>query len=307
MRDFIIIGSGPAGITAGIYAARARLDAVILEKAYVSGGQIMNTYEVDNYPGLPGISGMDLAKAFRGHAEKAGVEIQQAEVKGIEVLPDRKIVHTSKGDLETKTVLIATGAGHRKLGIPGEQELTGRGVSYCATCDGNFFRNRTTAVIGGGNVAVEDAIFLSRLCQKVYLVHRRDELRAEKILQESLFDQDNVEIVWNAVPEEIQEENGVAAHLLVKEKTTGQSRTLDVNGVFVAVGIVPDSQAFQGVVDMDEAGYIRAGEDGRTSVPGIYAAGDVRTKALRQIINGAGDGANAVNSCQKDLATGSWK
>lgn len=301
MYDLIIIGSGPAGLTAGIYAERAKLNTLVIEKEYISGGQIVNTYEVDNYPALPGISGMDLAQNMRSHAEKIGVHFHTANVTSVEDKGFVKIVHTEKEDFETKTIIIATGAGHSKLGVPGEAELTGRGVSYCATCDGAFYRNKDVVVVGGGNVAVEDAIFLARASSKVYVVHRRDQLRAEKVLQEELLSLTNVEMVWNSVGVEVISDGKKVCGLKVKDKNSGEERILEAKGVFIAVGIVPHSAVFTGLVEMDDKGYIIADESGKTSVPGIFAAGDVRTKQLRQIVTAVGDGANAVTSVQDYL------
>ncbi len=301
MYDLIIIGSGPAGLTAGIYAERAKLNTLVIEKEYISGGQIVNTYEVDNYPAVPGISGMDLAQNMRSHAEKIGVHFHTANVTSVEDKGSVKIVHTEKEDFETKTIIIATGAGHSKLGIPGEAELTGRGVSYCATCDGAFYRNKDVVVVGGGNVAVEDAIFLARASSKVYVVHRRDQLRAEKVLQEELLSLPNVEMVWNSVGVEVLSDGKKVCGLKVKDKNSGEERILEAKGVFIAVGIVPHSAVFTGLVEMDDKGYIKADESGKTSVPGIFAAGDVRTKQLRQIVTAVGDGANAVTSVQDYL------
>ena len=313
--DMVIIGSGPAGLSAAIYAARAKLNAIILEQNFVSGGQVVNTYEVDNYPGLPGMNGFVMGASFREHAEKLGAQFITEKVQ--EVVPETedesemhvaedgpavelKKVITDKNEYKTRTIVIATGARHSKLGIPGEEEFSGMGVSYCATCDGAFFKDKTTAVIGGGDVAVEDAIFLARICKKVYLIHRRHELRAAKILQERLFSLDNVEIVWDHVAKEIKGEGQV--NTLAVENVKDNSRTdLAVDGVFIAVGIKPNSELFQGIVDTDEKGYIIAGEDCKTSVDGIFAAGDIRTKMLRQIITAAADGANSVTASQNYL------
>ena len=297
--DVVIIGSGPAGLAAAIYAERAELNAIVIEKNVVSGGQVLTTYEVDNYPGEKGIGGYDLGMKFREHADSLGAEFVEDEVIRIEADGPVKRVVCAGDTYETKTVIIATGASHRKLGIPGEEELAGMGVSYCATCDGAFFRKKTTAVIGGGDVAIEDAIFLSRLCEKVYLVHRRDELRGAKSLQKKLFSLDNVEIVWDSVPERIQGEDKVES-LVVSNVKTGETRELELQGVFVAVGISPNSEVFQGTVEM-ENGYIKAGEDCATSCPGIFAAGDVRTKNLRQIVTAVADGANAVTGVERYL------
>ena len=303
LYDLIIIGSGPAGLAAAVYAQRARLNTLILEKAMVSGGQVLTTYEVDNYPGLPGIGGYDLGLKFREHADRLGALFKEDEVISVEDGPVKRVV-CSGGIYEARAVILATGAIHRKLGIPGEEELGGAGVSYCATCDGAFFRNKVTAVIGGGDVAVEDAIFLARMCSKVYLIHRRNELRAAKSLQESLFAQENVEILWDTVADSIEGEGSVE-RLKITNVKTGEKSELALQGVFIAVGISPESRAFEGLVDMDH-GYIKAGEDGVTSVPGIFAAGDVRTKLLRQIVTAAADGANAVTSAERYL-TAHWE
>lgn len=301
MKDIMIIGSGPAGLSAAIYAKRAGLDAAVLEKAPMSGGQVLTTYEVDNYPGLPGIGGFELGMKFREHADRMQVEFIEEEVEQIEDAGDYKKVITTQGEHEARTVLLATGAVHAKLGIPGEDELAGMGVSYCATCDGAFFRKKTTAVIGGGDVAVEDAIFLSRMCEKVYLIHRRDELRAAKFLQKELFELPNVEVLWNSLPEAILGSEQVEG-LRITERETGKTQELNVSGVFVAVGILPNTDYCSGLVEMDEKGYVLAGEDCCTSRKGIYAAGDIRKKPLRQILTAAADGANAITSIQGYLA-----
>ena len=301
MYDLIIIGSGPAGLAAAIYAQRAKLNTLVIERAMVSGGQVLNTYEVDNYPGLPGIGGYELGMKFREHADKLGALFAEDEVVRVEDEGAGKVkrVVGEKDTYEAKSLILATGAHHRLLEVPGEKELSGAGVSYCATCDGAFFRNKVTAVIGGGDVAVEDAIFLARMCSKVYVIHRRNELRAAKSLQEKLFSLDNVEMVWDCVAEEICGEGQVDS-LKISNVKTGEKRTLSLQGVFIAVGITPESQAFEGLVEM-EKGYIKAGEDCATSAPGIFAAGDVRKKNLRQIITAAADGANAVTSAEHYL------
>lgn len=301
MYDVIIAGTGPAGLTAAIYGTRARLNMLVFEENYMSGGQVVNTYEVDNYPGLPEISGMDLSLKFREHAEKLGAEFVRAKVNKIEVKEDgTKIVETESGTYETRAFILATGAHHRLLNVPGEESLSGMGVSYCATCDGAFYKGSDVAVIGGGDVAVEDAIFLARGCRKVYVVHRRDELRAAKSLQEKLFSLPNVEMVWDSVVDSIEGEEQVDA-IRIKNIKDGTVRAISVDGVFVAVGITPDSDLLKGIAKMDEGGYILADESCRTSVPGIFAAGDVRKKPLRQIITAAADGANAITSVEKYL------
>lgn len=299
MYDLIIIGSGPAGLSAAVYAKRAGLNLVVLEKNPMSGGQILNTYEVDNYLGLPGINGFDMGTEFRKHADKLGVPFLEAEALEIRCegncASNVRIVKTAKEELQAKAVILAAGAHHALLNVPGEEELSGMGVSYCATCDGAFFRGRTTAVIGGGDVALEDAIYLARTCKKVYLIHRRDELRGAKILQEELMAKDNVEILYSHVVKEIRGEDQVEAVLLENAKT-GEQKEVALDGVFVAVGIHPDSELVRNLVNCDEAGYVLAGEDCITSVAGIFAAGDVRKKPIRQVVTAVADGANAAVS-----------
>ncbi len=307
MRDLIIIGSGPAGLSAAVYAKRAGLDTLVIEKDPVSGGQILITYEVDNYLGLPGINGFDMGTKFREHADKLGAEFAEGTVESIEkvregsdtMTPVFKVV-TDQGEYETKTVLLATGASHNKLGIKGEEEFTGRGVSYCATCDGAFFRNKVAVVNGGGDVAVEDAIFLARGCSKVYLVHRRDELRATKILQEELLSLPNVEVVWDSIVEEVNGDTKVSS-IRVKNVKSGETKEIETDALFVAIGIHPLTESFTGIADMDDKGYIIAGEDGATSTPGVFVAGDSRKKRLRQIVTAVADGANAVTAVQDFL------
>ncbi len=300
--DLVIIGSGPAGLSAAIYGVRAKLDLLVIEQEMMSGGQILNTYEVDNYPGLPGISGFDLGMKLREHADKLGAVFAEDTVTGLEVKEDGvKQVICAGAVYEAKTVIIAGGAHHSLLGIPGEQELTGMGVSYCATCDGAFYKNKTTAVIGGGDVALEDAIFLARLCGKVYIVHRRDEFRGARVLQERLLSMENVVPVMDSVGVSVNG-SGKVTSLTVKNVKTGEEKDLAVDGVFIAVGIVPNSDPYK-VVARDEKGYIIAGETCETSVPGIFAAGDVRGKQLRQVITAAADGANAVTSAERYLNT----
>lgn len=298
MYDLIIIGSGPAGLSAAVYGKRAGLSTLVLEKNPMSGGQVLNTYEVDNYLGMPGINGFDMGMQFREHADRLGAEFEEADVTGIAAEGSRRIVKTAKRDYEARAIIIATGATHKKLGAEGEERLAGRGISYCATCDGAFFRGKTVAVIGGGDVAAEDAIFLARSCKKVYVVHRRDELRAAKILQEQLLALPNVEMVWNSTVNEILGEEQVSG-ISLHNKKEGTDTVLDVDGVFIAVGISPITEAFTDVVAADQGGYLIAGEDCATSVPGIFAAGDVRTKKLRQIVTAVADGANAVSSAQE--------
>ena len=300
MYDMLIIGSGPAGMGAAIYGVRAGLSLAVLDRSPISGGQVLTTYEVDNYLGLPQISGGEISQKFREHADSLGVNFVTANVTSIEDKKDCKIVHTEEGDYEAKTLLLATGATHAMLGVKGEMQLTGMGVSYCATCDGAFFRKRTVAVVGGGDVAVEDAIFLAGLCSKVYLIHRRDSLRAADSLQKKLMSMENVEILWNCEVKEIQGEDMVEKILVYHNQDDSQSE-IEVNGVFIAVGIHPNTELYQGLVELDEQGYVLADESCKTTVDGIYAAGDIRKKALRQIITAVADGANAVTSAQNYL------
>lgn len=316
--DLVILGSGPAGLGAAIYAQRAELKTLVIEKEMVSGGQVLTTYEVDNYAGLPGIGGFDLGMKFREHADALGAEfaedtvirvedVETAEVaetddlvKAAEVGAGLKKIVCENETYFAKSVIIATGAHHRKLEVPGEEELVGMGVSYCATCDGAFFKKKTTAVVGGGDVAIEDAIFLSRICEKVYLIHRRDELRGAKSLQKKLMELDNVEILWDTVVNRVNGSMKVES-LSLSNKKTGETSEIAVDGVFIAVGISPNTEEFRGYVEMDKGGYLVAGEDGKTSVPGVFAAGDARTKHLRQIITAVADGANCVTSVERYL------
>jgi len=295
MYDLIIIGSGPAGLSAAIYGKRAGLNLLVVEKAPMSGGQVLNTYEVDNYPGMPGINGFDLGMQFRAHADKLAVEFREGCVTSIENQGDKKLVTVEGELLESKTVILASGAEHAHLNVPGEEKLSGRGVSYCATCDGAFFRGRTVAVAGGGDVAFEDAIYLAGICEKVYLIHRRDELRGAQVLQQELKALPNVEFLYSHIVTEIQGENEVE-NLRIKNLKTEEEFDLVVEGIFVAVGIRPDSTLIKDMVDCDEGGYVLAGEDCSTNVPGLYVAGDIRKKPIRQIVTAAADGANAAVS-----------
>jgi thioredoxin reductase (NADPH) len=305
MFDVIIIGSGPAGLSAAVYGKRAGLSLLVIEKNPMSGGQVLNTYEVDNYLGLPGINGFDMGMKFREHADKLGVTFKETTVTGLTQKENFRIVHTQDGDLETRTVIIATGADHAKLGVMGEAELTGMGVSYCATCDGAFYRGKVAAVVGGGDVALEDAIYLARFCQKVYLIHRRDELRGAHILQEELKSLPNAEILYSHIVKDIQGKEAVES-LTLKDVKTKETSSLPVNGVFIAVGINPNTDIVHSVLPINDSGYIEAGEDCITQTEGIFAAGDVRRKPLRQIVTAVADGANAIvsagqylNQCRK--------
>lgn len=299
--DVIIIGSGPAGLTAAIYAKRAELNVLIIEKAGLSGGQIINTYEVDNYPGTPGISGFDLSIKFREHADKLGTTFITGEVTDFGLEGEIKVITMDDGTIyKTKSVVIAAGGAPRHLDVEGEEKLSGMGVSYCATCDGAFFKNKTVAVVGGGDVAVEDAIFLARICKQVYVIHRRDQFRASKSISTRLLELENVTVLWDSVVEKINGEDKVES-IEVKNLNTDEKKTYEVAGVFIAVGYLPNSQTYKKIVATDENGYIIAGENCETNLPGIYAAGDIRTKDLRQIITAASDGANAITAVEKYL------
>lgn len=302
MYDLIIIGSGPAGLSAAVYGKRAGLNLLVIEEKPMSGGQVLNTYEVDNYLGMPGVGGFDLGMKFKEHADAAGAEFRTAAVTSIRDEGTVKIVETSDGtSYEAGTLILATGAEHALLGVPGEEEYKGKGVSYCATCDGAFFKQRDVAVVGGGDVAAEDAIYLSRMCRKVYLIHRRDSLRAAKGLQEKLMACDNVEVMWNRTVKNIYGSDLVEGVKLshVIEQT---EEDLPVEGVFIAVGMHPNTEAFADIVPCDEKGYIIAGEDCVTRTEGIFAAGDLRTKQVRQIITAVADGACAVTAAERYLS-----
>lgn len=300
--DMIIIGSGPAGISAGIYAKRAGLSVLLLESGFIWGGQIVNTYEIENYPGIARISGIDLAERMMEQIKALEVEIVRGKVLGISLEGKIKHIRTKKRDYFAKTIVVASGTKYRRLNVPGEEELMGRGVSYCAACDGAFFKDKTVAVVGGGNTAVEDAILLADLCEKVYLIHRRDELRASSILQEQLQKKKNVEYSWNSQIAEIDGEEEVKS-VVLKHTVSQEFRRVSVDGVFVAIGTAPDTDYLRPLLALDAKGYIVAREDGITNIEGIYAAGDVRTKQLRQIVTAAADGANCVYSAETYLYT----
>ncbi len=302
MLDLIIIGSGPAGLAAAIYASRAELKFVIIEKAPVSGGQIINTSEVDNYPGLFHINGFDLGMRLREHAENLGAQFLEGEV--IAFTRDKEKVTVTLADntgVTARTAIIATGAVHRKLDVPGEEKFLGSGVSYCATCDGAFFKNKTVVVAGGGDVALEDAFFLSKICKKVYLVHRRNDYRAAKTLVTAIRNKENIEEKLNSNIISIDGENTVKS-VTIMQKNTGEKEMIYVDGVFIAIGMIPVTDLFKSTVSCDISGYIIADEDCHTSAPNVFAAGDVRTKKLRQVITAAADGACAVTSAEKYLA-----
>ena len=295
----IIIGGGPAGLTAGLYASRAGIKSLLLENG-VFGGQIVNARLVENYPGFPeGISGIELGKLMHQQATRYGLESLTAEVIRVSS-GDAYEVTTTEGNIQAQSIIIATGSEYRKLGVIGEERLSGRGVSYCATCDGFFFRDREVAVVGGGDTAITDALELVQNCRKVYIIHRRDRLRATKALQEKVLSQPKIEMVWNTVVDEIAGDK-MLDYLRLRNVKTGQSSNLEVDGVFIAVGLKPNSQLFSRLVTLDEGGFVVTDELMRTSAPGIFAAGDVRQNSFRQAITAAGDGAAAAISAFKYL------
>ncbi len=292
MVDIIVIGAGTAGLTAAVYGLRAGKSVMVFEEK-MYGGQIVNTPSVENFPGFKNISGFEFAGKLYEQATGLGMEYRNERVLEIKVSDGNiKTVVTEKGVYESKAVIIATGAKNRPLGLNKEKEFTGRGVSYCATCDGAFFRGKEVAVAGGGNTAIEDALFLSNYCSKVYVIHRREEFRGDKKGVDRLADKDNVEFVLNSTVEEILGENGLEG-VRVRNKTENTEKIISVSGLFIAVGQVPDNDRFKNVVKLDEKGYIIAGEDCRTGTAGIYAAGDCRTKSVRQLVTASSDGAVA--------------
>ena len=290
--DTVIIGGGPAGYSAALYCTRAGLSTVIVEKM-TPGGQMATTTQIDNYPGFEeGIDGFELGDKMRKGAERFGAKTHYAEVTGVSLEENPKKIATTNGDLYAKTVVIATGAAPRELGIADEQRFRGKGVGYCATCDGMFFRGKTVAVNGGGNTAVEDALFLSKLCEKVYLIHRRDTLRASRAEAQALEKAPNVEFLWNKVVTGLEGADKLEK-IVLQDTVTKDTTTLDAQGLFVAIGRVPSTELFKDVLKTDAFGYIEADETTRTSIPGVFAVGDVRTKPLRQVVTAVVDGAVA--------------
>lgn len=300
IKDLVIIGSGPAGLSAAVYGQRALFDQVVIEKEIYSGGQIVATEQVDNYLGMNGTNGYELAARFREHADELGVVFKEGQVCRVSDNGAYKEVFLADGSsIKSHAVLVASGASHRKLGVKGEKEFARAGVSYCATCDGAFFRGQTVAVAGGGFVALEDALYLSNLCEKVYLIHRREQLRGSRKLQEEIRKRDNIEFLPYCEILEICGEEHVESISIVQNQT-GEKRQIALSAVFIAIGMMPQNDFIKDLVATDESGYICAGEDCRTSVFGIYAAGDIRTKPLRQIITAASDGAVAAVSVEQD-------
>lgn len=291
MYDLIIIGGGPAGLTAGIYAQRAKLKTLLLEKEFV-GGQIAVSDVIENYPGFPSISGAGLMEKFEEHAKGFGLEIKFAQVQTITLEGNVKVLNTTEGELRAKAVIVATGAKPRRLGVAGEKELTGKGVSYCATCDGPFFRGQPVMVVGGGDTAVKEAVYLSKIASKVYIVHRRDKFRAEKILQEKLMAAENIVTLTSHVLKEIKAEGGVVKKALVEDLKSSETKEVYVEGVFIFVGINPTTDFVD--AEKDEGGFIKTNQKMETSLPGIYAAGDCRDTPLLQVATAVGDGAIAA-------------
>lgn len=300
MHDIIIIGGGPAGLTAGLYTARARLNVVLLERL-APGGQVLNTDWVENYPGFPdGISGFELVERMKTQAENFDLPIKLEEVMRLEFSPEKKIVVTNKGQLEAKALIIATGATPKKLGIEGEDLLTGKGVSYCATCDGPFYKDQEVVVIGGGDTALEEAIFLTRFASTIHLAHRRDELRAVKLLQDRAMAQEKIKFIWDTIPLKILGENGVEG-IELKNVKTGEISRKEVQGVFIFIGTKPNADLINGMVTQDESGFVISNENMETSAPGVFAAGDIRSKPWRQISTAVGEGATAAFYAEKYL------
>lgn len=298
--DTAVIGGGPGGYTAALYAARANLSVVVLEKL-APGGQMGTTDQIDNYPGFPqGVNGFELAMSMKQAAERFGVLTRLTEVLGVELDGSVKRLRTKDGTYQARTVVLASGAYPRELGLPGERELRGKGVSYCATCDGMFYRGKTVAVVGGGNTAVSDVLYLARLCEKVYLIHRRDALRASKAYLDPLQKTENVEFIWNSQVEEILRDQTVTG-VKVREKLTGEVREIACAGLFIAVGYLPETRLYQGQIDLDDAGYVQADETTCTNLPGVFAVGDLRRKPLRQIVTAAADGAVAAHFIEEYL------
>lgn len=290
--DIVIIGAGAAGMTAAVYAARGGNSAIVLEQN-VHGGQIVNTGEVENYPAILSISGVEFAGNLYEQATSHGADIRYEKVTGFDFSGPVKVVETDEGRYECKAVILANGVVKRKLGVPGEEKFQGRGVSYCATCDGGFFRGKKTAVVGGGNTALEDALFLANLCEEVTLIHRRDEFRGDAHNVKAVLARENIRILYDTVPLEVLGGQQVTG-LKVQNKKMGEESELAVDGVFVAVGQIPQNELFRGTVEMDESGFVAAGEDTKTNIPGVFAAGDTRQKLVRQLVTAAADGAVAA-------------
>ena len=301
-HQLIIVGGGPAGLSAGLYASRSKVDALLIEKAGL-GGRILNAELVENYPGFPqGISGSELGALIAQQATKYGLLTVFAEVQGMQIRGDEKIVSTSEGEYRAQAVIIAGGTEHQKLGIPGEEAFTGKGVSYCAMCDAAFFRDQVVAVVGGGNVALNDALFVTKFASRVIVIHRRDQLRATKILQDRAFANSKLEFLWDTVVESIVGDK-LVKEIRLRNLKTGKVSTLEVSGVFAAVGLRPSTGYLKGLLTLDEGGFISVSGQMETGVPGIFAAGDIRSGSIRQVVSAAGDGATAAIWAERFLSS----
>ena len=301
--DMLIVGGGPGGYTTALYAARAGLSVLVLEKLS-AGGQMAQTFQIDNYPGFSqGVDGYELAMQMEQQAHRFGAQTEYTEVQSLDLTAQPKAAHTSDGTYFGKTVVLATGAGPRMLGLPGEQELLGRGVAYCAACDGMFYKGKTVVVVGGGNTAAADALLLSRVAKKVYLVHRRDTLRATKIYHNALETAENLELVWNSTVTALEHEDRLTAVELTNLKT-GEAKRIACDGLFVSVGRTPATELVRGQLELNQHGYVVAGESTQTSIPGVFAVGDVRTKQVRQVVTAVSDGAVAAHMAEEFLAGG---
>ena len=301
VHDMLIIGGGPGGYTAALYAARAGLDVLVLEKLS-AGGQMAQSHQIDNYPGFEdGIDGFELADKMQRQAERFGAVTEYAEVYRMDLHADPKVVETSVGSFYSRSVVLATGAGPKELGLPGEKELTGRGVAYCAACDGMFYKGKTVVVVGGGNSAAADALLLSRIAKKVIIVHRRDSLRATKVYHEPLMQAENVEFLWNSQVVELLRD-GKLTGIRIRDVSSGAISQLDCDGLFISIGRKPATELVRDQLLLDGAGYVIAGENTLTNIPGVYAVGDVRSKPLRQIVTAVADGAVAVHMAEEYLA-----
>ena len=299
--DMIVVGGGPGGYTAALYAARAGLSTLVLEKLS-AGGQMALTEQIDNYPGFEdGIDGFTLAEKMQQQAERFGARSEYAQVERMDLAASPKVLETSEGTFYAKTVVLATGANPRELGLPNEAALTGRGVAYCAACDGMRYKGKTVVVVGGGNSAAADALLLSRVAQKVILVHRRDTLRATKVYHQPLMQAENLEFRWNSTVTELLQEDKLTG-VKLKDVNTGEETTVPCDGLFISVGRKPATELVQGQLELDRSGYIVADETTKTSLPGVYAVGDVRTKPLRQVVTAVADGAMAVHMAEEFLA-----
>lgn len=300
--DLIVVGGGPGGYTAALYAARAGLATLVLEKLS-AGGQMALTHQIDNYPGFPeGIDGFELGEKMQQQAERFGAKTEYAQVESLDLTAEPKAIETSEGTFYGRTVVLATGANPRELGLPKEKDLVGRGVAYCAACDGQFYRGKTVAVVGGGNSAAADALLLSRVAEKVILIHRRDSLRADKLSADPLYKAENVEFRWNSTVTELLHEDKLTG-LRLQDVHTGEESILQVDGVFISVGRVPATGLVENQLTLDKGGYVAADESTRTNIPGVYAVGDVRSKPVRQIVTALADGAVAVHFAQEFLAS----